>query len=251
MVWDSREKVPVQVIAHDYQVTSVCLDREGGQLYTGGLDNIIRRWDLRMPSVLPSLVLSGHGNTITGLSLNPEGTHLLSNGMDSNLFGEYVSSFSPAPLTTRSLVVVWDVRPFVVNESQRYEKKFEGARHGAEQVLLKCNWSPSHANCSSQVSCGSADRIVHIWDSSSTQPLYYLPGHKGSVNQVCRSALVLLIPLPRWSSTRLSPSSLRAGPTSRFSSGSWRNERGWGDMLVLVSFREKNSPSLFASISAL
>jgi WD40 repeat protein len=37
------------------------------------------------------------------------------------------------------------------------------------------------------VSCGSADRIVHIWDSTTTQPLYYLPGHKGSVNQVSLS----------------------------------------------------------------
>jgi WD40 repeat protein len=106
MVWDSREKLPVQVIAHDYQVTSVCLDREGVQLYTGGLDNIIRRWDLRMPSALPSLVLSGHGNTITGLSLSPEGTHLLSNAMDSNLFGELLallSSSSSSPVCRHSV----------------------------------------------------------------------------------------------------------------------------------------------------
>lgn len=39
-----------------------------------------------MISKNPHLSLTGHGNTITGLSLNPEGTHLLSNGMDSNLF---------------------------------------------------------------------------------------------------------------------------------------------------------------------
>jgi Prp8 binding protein len=103
---------------------------------------------------------------------------------------------------------VWDVRPFVVNENQRYEKKFEGARHGAEQVLLKCNWSPPQAQGSSYVSCGSADRIVHIWDSSSAQPLYYLPGHKGSVNQVTSLASCphspLSAPLPSLSSLRSS-----------------------------------------------
>jgi Prp8 binding protein len=91
MIWDTRDKSPIQTIWHDYQVTSVCMDREGGHLYTGGIDNIIRRWDLRMPSTIPNLTLNGHGNTITGLSLNPEGTHLLSNGMDSNLFCEFPS----------------------------------------------------------------------------------------------------------------------------------------------------------------
>ena len=180
MIWDTRDKLPIQTIWHDYQVTSVCMDREGGHLYTGGIDNIIRRWDLRMPSTVPNLTLNGHGNTITGLSLNPEGTHLLSNGMDSNLFREYsIPDFFP---THQRLV--WDIRPYVVNENQRYEKKFEGARHGAEQVLLKCNWSSPQMDGSSRVSCGSADRIVHIWDSTTAQPLYYLPGHKGSVNQV-------------------------------------------------------------------
>lgn len=39
-----------------------------------------------MLSKNPNLSLVGHTNTITGLSLNPEGTHLLSNGMDSNLY---------------------------------------------------------------------------------------------------------------------------------------------------------------------
>lgn len=80
--------------------------------------------------------------------------------------------------------LVWDIRPFVTNEQQRYEKKYEGARHGAEQVLLKCNWSPTASDGLSRIACGSADRIVHIWDATTTQQLYYLPGHKGSVNQV-------------------------------------------------------------------
>lgn len=87
LIWDTRNKLPIQTFWHEYQVTSVCLDHTGACLYTGGIDNIIRRWDLRMPSSNPDLTLAGHGNTITGLSLNPEGTHLLSNGMDSSLLG--------------------------------------------------------------------------------------------------------------------------------------------------------------------
>ena len=36
-----------------------------------------------------------------------------------------------------------------------------------------------------QVTSGSADRIVYIWDAQSRQLLYKLPGHSGSVNEVC------------------------------------------------------------------
>ena len=35
--------------------------------------------------------------------------------------------------------------------------------HGAEKGLLRASWSPDGES----VTCGSADRIVHIWDASS------------------------------------------------------------------------------------
>jgi Prp8 binding protein len=78
-------------------------------------------------------------DTITGLALNPNGTHLLSTAMDSALCS-------------------WDIRPFVVNENQRCERMFAGARHGAEKMLLRCSWSPD----GDQVACGSADRYTHM-----------------------------------------------------------------------------------------
>ena len=35
-----------------------------------------------------------------------------------------------------------------------------------------------------QVICGSADRMVYVWDTASRKLLYKLPGHTGSVNDV-------------------------------------------------------------------
>jgi Prp8 binding protein len=107
-------------------------------------------------------------------------------------------------------LLAWDVRPFLAEGATRCQQSFAGARHGAEKVLLKCNWSAVGADSSEQVSCGSSDRsvnhsvlacvasflsdtsflssplvrIVHIWDAATAEQLYYLPGHKGSVNQV-------------------------------------------------------------------
>lgn len=53
-----------------------------------------RRFDVRMgDSEVPDMALEGHSDTITGLSLSPDGHLLLSNAMDSTLR-------------------CWDVRPF-------------------------------------------------------------------------------------------------------------------------------------------
>lgn len=48
------------------------------------------------------------------------------------------------------------------------------------QNLLRCSWSPD----GSKVAAGSADRFVHVWDTTSRRLLYKLPGHNGSVNEI-------------------------------------------------------------------
>jgi Prp8 binding protein len=107
--------------------------------------------------------LSHQSDTITCLSLNPKGTHLLSNSMDGTL-------------------KTWDIRPFVDDAAgkKRHDKTFTGGTHNAEKGLLNCAWSAD----GSMVTGGSADRIVHIWDELSAEELYCLPGHAGCVNSV-------------------------------------------------------------------
>ena len=85
---------------HNYQITSVCMSHDGNHVYTGGIDNIIRRFDVRGDVSAPDLELPGHRDTITGLAMSPDGHHLLSNSMDCSLG-------------------LWDVRPFVATEDLR------------------------------------------------------------------------------------------------------------------------------------
>jgi len=73
---------------------------------------------------------------------------------------------------------VWDIRPFV--KTERCVKIITGHKHNFEKNLLHCSWSPDGA----MVAAGSADRFVYIWDTTSRQILYKLPGHLGSVNDV-------------------------------------------------------------------
>ncbi|KAL1447977.1 hypothetical protein MTO96_006549 [Rhipicephalus appendiculatus] len=123
----------------------------------GGIDNQIKVWDMRKNAVLYRMM--GHLDTITGLSLSPDGSYILSNSMDNTLR-------------------IWDVRPFAPQE--RCVKILQGHMHNFEKNLLRCAWSPD----GSKVTAGSADRYVHIWDTTSRRLIYKLPGHNGSVNDI-------------------------------------------------------------------
>lgn len=137
-LWDSRVKAAIQSIEHEYQITSVCISPDGETIYSGGIDNIIRRWDVKADTGVSNLTLLGHADTITGLALSPDGTSLLSNAMDSTLRK-------------------WDVRPFTPAES-RCVLHYDGVHHGAEKGLLRCAWSKD----GELVTCGSADRYRFI-----------------------------------------------------------------------------------------
>ena len=67
-----------------YQVTSVTFGDNSDQIISGGIDNVVKVWDLRKtnsdgskntigPNHKPVHELTGHNDTITGLSLSPDG----------------------------------------------------------------------------------------------------------------------------------------------------------------------------------
>lgn len=119
---------------------------------------MVRVWDLRRDDE-PVMTLAGHSDSITGMRVSPDGSHLLTNAMDNTLR-------------------VWDMRPYA--PANRCSKVFTGHSHNFERNLLRCDWSPD----GSKVTAGSADRMVYIWDADSRALLYALPGHAGSVNEV-------------------------------------------------------------------
>ncbi|EFA74568.1 WD40 repeat-containing protein [Heterostelium album PN500] len=157
-VFDTRKRHSVQTFQHKYPVTAVCFSDASDQVITGGIDNVVRVYDIRN-NESELMILQGHSDTVTGLSVSPDGSHLLSNSMDNTL-------------------KVWDIRPFAPNN--RCVKSLIGAQHGIDKNLLKCAWSPD----GSKVTAGSSDSLVYVWDVSSGKILYRLPGHTGVVNQV-------------------------------------------------------------------
>ncbi|KAL6776764.1 hypothetical protein ACKKBF_B30830 [Auxenochlorella protothecoides x Auxenochlorella symbiontica] len=156
-VWDLRSKRSVATFTEKYQVLAVAWSEAGDAVYTGGIENVVRAWDLRRGA--PSLTLAGHADTVTGLATSPDGAHLLSNSMDGTLR-------------------VWDVRPYAAQD--RCQRVVTGHVHNFERNLLRCAWSPD----GERVTAGSADRMVYVWRAADGAVQYALPGHGGSVNEV-------------------------------------------------------------------
>lgn len=156
-IWDPRSKQAMDHIETAYPVTAVCLAEAGNELYSGGIDNDIRVWDLRMKK--ESYVLAGHTDTITSLSLSPDSQTLLSNSHDNT-------------------VRTWDVRPFAPPD--RTVRVFDGAQAGLEKNLIRACWDGE----GTRVAAGGGDGTATVWDAKGGKMLHKLPGHKGTVNDV-------------------------------------------------------------------
>lgn len=156
-LWDARKKNPTASMHATYQVTAVAFNDTAELIFSGGIDNDIKVWDSRKNEML--YTMKGHTDTVTGVMLSPDGSYLLSNSMDNTLR-------------------IWDIRPYAPQE--RCVKVFTGHQHNFEKNLLRCAWSSD----GSKISCGSADRFMYIWDTTSRRILYKLPGHNGSVNDI-------------------------------------------------------------------
>jgi len=113
-IWDPRTKLAVDFIETEFPVTAVALAEAGNELYSGGIDNDIKVWDMRKKAVVYSML--GHTDTITSLRVSPDSQSLLSNSMDST-------------------VRTWDVRPFAPTERHSDGKRIAtGAGDGTVVV---------------------------------------------------------------------------------------------------------------------
>lgn len=112
-LWESRKKGQIGSLNNTYQVIAVTFNDTAEQVISGGIDNDIKVWDLRKNYVLYRL--KGHTDTVTGLSLSPDGSYVLSNSMDNT-------------------VRIWDVRPYAPQE--RCVKIMTGHQHNFEKIYL-------------------------------------------------------------------------------------------------------------------
>ena len=156
MINDIRTKNKINSYRHKYQLTS-CKFSKNDDIYFGGIDNQIYKYDLKKGEIDKNFILIGHNDTITGLDISHNNNYLLSNSMDNSL-------------------IIWDLQKTGNNLS----KKLMGNKHGLDKNLLRCKWN----NDDTLVSCGSADKIIHIWDAKAGCIIKNIYGHNGCINEV-------------------------------------------------------------------
>ncbi|KAM7187012.1 Pre-mRNA-splicing factor cwf17 [Rhypophila sp. PSN 637] len=154
-IWDPRTKHAADYIETEFPITAVAISEAGNEIYSGGIDNDIKVWDVRKKAVVYSMI--GHRDTITTLRVSPDSQQLLSYSFDA---------------TART----WDIRPFA--PAERHLRTFDGAPLGLEQNLIRGSWDSD----GKKIAVGAGDGTVVIWGSDSGKLLYKLPGHKGTVN---------------------------------------------------------------------
>lgn len=156
-IWDPRQKRSIDDMETGFPITSVALAEAGNELYSGGIDNDIKVWDMRKQSVI--YTLTGHTDTVTSLQPSPDTQALLSYSHDG---------------TART----WDIRPFAPVDRQI--KSYVGAPPGLEKNLVRASWNSK----GDRIAAGSGDGTAVVWDAHSAKLLYKLPGHRGTVNDV-------------------------------------------------------------------
>lgn len=81
-IWDTRKKSSANTIKEEYQLTACIFNDFCEQIIVGGIDNVLKVYDMRKNKLI--YTLPGHFDTITGLSLSPNGNFALSNSMDNS-----------------------------------------------------------------------------------------------------------------------------------------------------------------------
>ncbi|KAL8662259.1 MAG: hypothetical protein Q9202_004864 [Teloschistes flavicans] len=156
-IWDPRQKRSIDDVDTGFPITSVAIAEAGHELYTGGIDNDIKVWDLRKQTVV--YTMTGHTDTVTSLHQSPDTQALLSYSHDG---------------TART----WDIRPFA--PADRQIKAYAGAPPGLEKNLVRASWNSK----GDRIAAGSGDGTAVVWDAPSGSMLYKLPGHRGTVNDI-------------------------------------------------------------------
>lgn len=168
-VGDDRSRNVSGSIQHEYQVTACKLGTDGNTVYTGGVDNIVRAFDIRMMNggegkgAEELFNLQGHTDTITGITLGGIGSmSLYTNSMDST-------------------IRAWDVSPYASsNNRTSWCNSTNGTSHDSEKRLLRIryNLTPSGEGL---ITAGSSDGCVSVIDGDTGVVKFKLPGHKGAV----------------------------------------------------------------------
>jgi WD40 repeat protein len=188
-VWHALAGDLGSLVGHSARITSVAMTPDGKTAISGGLDNIIRIWDVGSTS--QEMTLTAPSNGVTSLAISADGRLIAGGARDGT-------------------VTVWDV------PTGRDVRTFSAHKRPVWSVALSQNGAVVVTGCNDDMN----DRAVKVWNTA-TGTLLHSMGIQGSSGA---GSLLSLSPDGRtlmngWSNGRLTTWDLVAGRAQRMLSG--------------------------------
>jgi WD40 repeat protein len=148
-LYDAQNCEEMQRIQDEFLCTSIAFSPQGDVVATGGVDRIVKLWDIRTGNLLAKL--QGHTYPVLTLAFSPDGGRLVSGSGDTTLR-------------------IWDVRT-------RTELNH---LTGHSLYVVTCDWSPD----GTRIVSGEVDGTIAVWDADDGQLLKRLKDHRTAVHVV-------------------------------------------------------------------
>ena len=148
-LYDAQSCEEMQRIQDEFLCTSIAFSPQGDVVATGGVDRVVKLWDIRTGNLIGKL--EGHSYPVLALAFSPDGTRLVSGSGDTTLR-------------------IWDVS----NSTEINQLK------GHSLYVVTCDWSPD----GKRIISGEVDGTIAVWDADRGQLLGRLKDHRTAVHVV-------------------------------------------------------------------
>lgn len=148
-LFDARNCEEIQKMTDGFLCTSLAFSPRGDVIASGGVDHIVKVWDIRTGSLLTKL--EGHTYPVLTLAFSPDGSQLVSGSGDTTL-------------------IVWDLDKL----SKLHQLK------GHSLYVVACDWDPN----GNRIISGGVDSSIMVWDSVTGEMTAKMADHRTAVHAV-------------------------------------------------------------------
>lgn len=148
-LYDASNCEEMQRMQDEFLCTSIAFSPDGAIVATGGVDRVVKMWDIRTGDLLSTF--EGHTYPVLTLAFSPDGTRLVSGSGDTTLR-------------------IWDIE----NKTQL------GHLQGHSLYVVTCDWSPDGG----RIISGEVDGTIAVWDADNAKLLKKLDDHRTAVQVV-------------------------------------------------------------------